>query len=444
MSAALRLWWRLRRTSYGIGHDAGGGRGVDALAVVAYAVASAALLITLGGVHAFVTRDAQSPSEASSLYVALALIAAGLLVVPILTLGAVAARLSLGRRDARLATLRLSGATSGQVSLMVLAESVVQALVGAVAGTAAYGLAIPALTRVAFEGRPLTAAHLWLGVPAILAVVGVVVVLAIASGLSSLAGVAIGPLGVARRTTPGRLRIWRLAVGAMLILAWVFGAQLLGRLGVAATLAVLVALVAAVNLAGPFVVQLAGRFYARRATSAAGLVAARRIVDDPRATWRSVSALGLAICLAALSCVGGSDQPDPQGSTMATDLGTGALIALVIVSAVAATATGVVQAARVIDQRATYRDLALAGTPLRVLHRARLLEVAVPLLVTLVMGATLPLLILLPMSSLLGVGVLVRTAVALALSVLALLGSVYLSRGLVRRYAAAASPASAA
>lgn len=99
MSAALRLWWRLRRTSYGIGHDAGGGRGVDALAVVAYAVASAALLITLGGVHAFVTRDAQSPSEASSLYVALALIAAGLLVVPILTLGAVAARLSLGRRD---------------------------------------------------------------------------------------------------------------------------------------------------------------------------------------------------------------------------------------------------------------------------------------------------------------------------------------------------------
>lgn len=436
MRAALALWWRLRRAD--APDDAGASRGVDALAIVAYAVATAALLVTLGGVHAFVERNATAPDELSGLYVVLAVTAAGLLVVPILTLGGVAARLSLRRRDTRLATLRLGGATAGQVTTMVLAESAAQAATGAAFGAAAYGLAVPALTLLSFQGRRLGAAELWIGVAGFVGAVACVVLLAVLSGLASLAAVVVGPLGVARRTTPGRLRLWRLVVAAAALALWMFGLNLLAGLGTAVIIAMLVAVVATVNVVGPLFVQVAGRMYARRARTAAGLVAARRIVDDPRATWRAVSALSLAICVAALSSFSGAAgaTSDPAEQVLARDMGTGALVALVIVTVVAATSTGVVQAARVMDQREEYRALALAGTPTAVLHRSRTLEVAVPLAVTVVLGGTLPLLILLPLSSLIGPGVAVRTVAALAVSVLALAASVHLSRGLVERYAA--------
>lgn len=433
--AALGLWWRLRRAS--TPGDAGPTRGVEALAGTAYAVATGALLVTLGGLHAFWVRHEAGPTDDSATYVALAATATALLVVPILTLGGVAARLTLGRRDARLAALRLVGATSRQVGLMALADSAAQAAAGAVLGVVTYGAVLPGLTLLSFQGRRLGAGELWLGAGPILGVVALVVTLAVGSGLVALAGVVVGPLGVARRTTPGRLRLWRLALAAAVWGLWLFGTQLLGQAGVGALGAVLAGVVASVNLVGPVCVQLAGRGYARVARSAAGLVAARRIVDDPRATWRSVSVLGLAICVAALSSFADAGSGDPHGGQLAADLGTGSLVALAILLVVGATSTGVVQAARVVDQRETYRALSLAGTPLAVLHRARLLEIAAPLVVTLVLGGTLPILILLPMASLLGPWVLVRAAAAIAVSVLALAASVQWSRGLVNRYAAA-------
>ncbi|QQS01011.1 MAG: hypothetical protein IPK37_00420 [Austwickia sp.] len=435
--AALRLWWRLRRA--GTPGDGSAVRGVEALAVTAYAVATAALLVTLGGLHAFWIRHLAAPTADSSAYVALAATATALLVVPILTLGGVAARLTLGRRDARLAALRLAGATSGQVGVMALADAAAQAALGAVLGVGGYALAIPGLALVSFQGRRLAAAELWLGAAPLLGACFSVVALAVASGLISMAGVVVGPLGVGRRTTPGRLRLWRLALAGGLLALWLFGTQLLGRAGLGVLLAVLAGVVAGVNLVGPLFVQLAGRGYARVARSAAGLVAARRIVDDPRATWRAVSVLGLAICVAALSSFAdAAPAGDPGEIQFAADLGTGALVALVILLAVGVTSTGVGQAARVVDQRETYRALALAGTPLGVLHRARLLELAVPLVVTVALGATLPILILVPMATLLGPWVVVRAALAIAVSVLALAGSVQLSRGLVNRYAASA------
>ena len=436
MSAAVALWWRLRSAS--TPNRAGSGGAIDRLAVAAYAVAAAALLITSGGVHAFLTRS-QEAGEAdggAGVYVGLAITAAALLVVPILTLGGVAARLSLGRRNERLATLRLAGATSGQVSAMVLAESAAQALTGGVLGAGLYAASIPGLTLLTFQGRHLTPGELWLGFGPLLLLLAVILALAVFSGLVSLAAVVVGPLGVARRTTPGRLRVWRLVVAAGVLVVWLFGTRLLGELGFGALVAVLAAVVAAVNLVGPWFVQVAGRVYAGLARSAAGLIAARRIVDDPRATWRSVSALGLAICVAALSSVGGSPQMgDPSQPYLAVDLGTGALVALVIVTVVAATSTGIVQTARVVDQRDQYRALALAGTPAAVLHGARSREVWLPMAVTMAAGGFLPLLILLPAASLMGPGIIVRTLSALAVSVLLMGASVQASRGLVTRYA---------
>ena len=97
-------------------------------------------------------------------------------------------------------------------------------------------------------------------------------------------------------------------------------------------LAVLAGVVAAVNLVGPLFVQVAGRAYARLARSAAGLIAARRIIDDPRATWRAVSVLGLAICVSTLTTFADAARSGDAGQTQfATDVGTGALVALSLI-----------------------------------------------------------------------------------------------------------------
>ena len=225
MRAATELWWRLRRAG------AADNRVPGILAVVSFAVATAALLVCVAGLHAFEARNPLPPGgleghlsdEAAlgNLYVTLAWIATTCMVIPILTLGGVAARLAIARRDQRLAALRLAGATSGQVTLMTLAEAAAQAVVGALTGVVLYLAVLPLVARLSFQGRPFELRELVLPLWQTLAVVAAVVVVAVVSGASSLARVAISPLGVAARTSPKRLSVLRLLVALAAGAAWV-------------------------------------------------------------------------------------------------------------------------------------------------------------------------------------------------------------------------------
>lgn len=430
MSAALRLWWLLQR------REQNADLRPTILSVLAFAVASCAFLVTAGGIRAFVERSQARPGwELGPIYIMLAAIAGVLLAVPILTLGGVAARLTASRRDARLATMRLAGATSGQVVTVTLAESAAQAAAGAVLGAVGYAALLLPLTGLSFQGAHLRVGELWVGVPLLLASVAAVVVLAVLSGVSSLARVVVTPLGVAARTTPARLSILRVVLAVAVLGTWiaVFGV-FFRQQEVGVLLAILGVAVAVMNVVGPYVVMVAGLVMARFARTPTSLLAAHRIVDDPKATWRTVSALGLGICLAALSGVGSAlarASDTPEAEALAVDLGTGALVALGICAVVAATSTGVAQAARVLDQRPQYRALALAGAPLDVLHRARHEEVSVPLVTTLLIGGAFPFLILIPLSAVAGPGVIVKATLAVVVACGLLLASVTASRGLV-------------
>jgi hypothetical protein len=70
-------------------------------------------------------------------------------------------------------------------------------------------------------------------------------------------------------------------------------------------------LILAVNTVGPFVVMLVGRLVARFAPTAPVLLAARRIVEDPRSTWRAVGALGLAIIIVGFTNVVSAAERQP-------------------------------------------------------------------------------------------------------------------------------------
>ena len=437
MRAATGLWWRLRRAG------AADNRVPGVLAVVSFAVATAALLVCVAGLRAFEARNPLPPGGLESrlseeaalgnLYVTLAWIATTCMVIPILTLGGVAARLAIARRDQRLAALRLAGATSGQVTLMTLAEAAAQAVLGALAGVVVYLAVLPLVARLSFQGRPFELRELVLPLGQTLGVVAAVVVVAIVSGASSLARVAISPLGVAARTSPKRLSVLRVVLALAAGAAWVLVITPMKEPQRMTIVLVLGAMILAVNAVGPWVVMVAGRVAARLAPTAASLLAARRIADDPKSTWRAVGALGLAVVVVGFTSLASVDDPTtPLERYLADDLGTGALVTLVIITIVGATSTGVVQAARVLDQREQYRALALAGTSERSLHRARALEVALPLAMTIALSAGFVLVLMLPFSSALDGALVVRFVVTSAVAGAVVLASVLASRSLVR------------
>ncbi|ROS79204.1 hypothetical protein [Cellulomonas sp. PhB143] len=441
MSTA-RLWWLLRRRT-AQHHDAQ--RVTTALAVVAFGTATALLLVVLGGVAAFFARAGVTPwpgagargdvgpvpaaGSYTAVYPVLAGVAALLLLVPLVTLGGAAARLAVARRDARLATVRLVGGTTAQVTAITALDAGAQALAGGLCGVVGYGLLVPLVARVRFEGRPFAVAELWVGVPVLaLAVLGVVAV-ALVSALLGLRRVVVTPLGVAARTTPPRLRWARLAPFAL-----AFVGLLVAMRTPWASTAVVVAVLSglllagfsALNLLGPFVVGIAGRLVARRARAVPTLLAGRRIVDDPRTAWRSVGGVALATFIACLTSAfalaGPGTGTDPAEAQYLVDLRTGGFLTLAIAALLAAVSTGVMQAGRVIDQRDQYRALVLAGADVRTLDRARFRETALPLATAVGAAVVASLLFMVPV---IGAGAVTDAAVLVQL-VLAVAGAVAL------------------
>ncbi|MER0246976.1 FtsX-like permease family protein, partial [Streptomyces sp. HSW2009] len=143
------------------------------------------------------------------LYTALAKVATVLVLVPLLVLGASSARLTLARRDARLAALRLVGATPARIAGLTAAEAALTGSAGALLGALGYAALLPLAARAPAAGGHWYPADLWLGAPVVLGVLAGVVAMVVGSALAGLRQVVIGPLGVARRARAPRLRAVR-------------------------------------------------------------------------------------------------------------------------------------------------------------------------------------------------------------------------------------------
>jgi hypothetical protein len=221
------------------------------------------------------------------------------LALPVLIFIGTATRLSAARREQRFATMRLVGATPRQVSLIAAAESVVAAAVGVAIGFGLFFVLRTPLATIPFTGQSFFPAELTLSLPDILAVaVGVPVAAAVAARLA-LRRVNISPLGVTRRVTPPPPRAWR-------VLPLLVGLADLGFVVVhgkpaspAGQILVLVPgfalIMIGLVIAGPWLTMAGARVMARRASRPGALIAARRLADDPRAAFRAVSGLVLAL-----------------------------------------------------------------------------------------------------------------------------------------------------
>jgi hypothetical protein len=99
------------------------------------------------------------------------------------------------------------------------------------------------------------------------------------------------------------------------VLAYIWATTGDGQLKPRQLLALLALFYGAFWLFGPWVVDRLGRIVGRRAKRPATLLAARRLSDDPRAAWRTVSGLVLAGFVAGFFSVStlGLDGPSHQG-----------------------------------------------------------------------------------------------------------------------------------
>jgi hypothetical protein len=198
-------------------------------------------------------------------------------------------------RDRRLAGLRLAGASSAQVRRISALETGLACLLGSALATA--GAVVVILSRWQ-SPAPLA----WAGI----AVVGVgVPVLGACAGAVALRRVVASPLGWVRRVRPrsGRVSGLLLAGGALLVAAFAAVAVAVTSSGaprgsrppyggLPLTVAGLLVVVgaAAVGLAGG-TAALTGRVLARRARTAATLIAAERLREDPWAAARTHAAV---------------------------------------------------------------------------------------------------------------------------------------------------------
>ncbi|SDD80960.1 ABC transporter permease family protein [Auraticoccus monumenti] len=378
-----RLWWQLTR------HQPDH-RLTTALSVLAFAVATGALLTVLGGLGAFEGRFSAAPSDHLGSYVLLAQTATVILAVPALTLGAAAARLSMARRNERMAALRLAGATNAQVAQLTLLDTLAQATAGALGGVLLYLLALPFVAMITFQGRTFAWSELWVGPGTLAGTALAVLVLAAGSALLSLVAVTTSPLGVTNRVTPRRLSVLRVVLAVVALLAWTAVSQ---QPSITAILVVLGICFATLGVVAPFVLGVVGRLTARSARSVETLLAARRLVDDPRGAWRTVAGVSLATFVAGLMSVAPGIGPEDE---LAVDIATGSVLTLVIAAVLAAVSAGVTQASRAVDQQPVHDRLQMAGTDLVVLRRARLRETLLPLLTSVGLAGGAAVLMVLP------------------------------------------------
>ncbi|HEX6365583.1 MAG TPA: FtsX-like permease family protein [Agromyces sp.] len=376
-----------------------------ALPVVAFGIVTALLLAVIGGAQSFWTWT----DDLAMTYQALAVVALVLLVVPLASLGGAAARLSARRRDDRLATLRLLGATPATVSALAVIESVVLATVGALAGVVLYFALVPALALIPFRGEALGVDGVLLGWPALVAVPLGVSLLAAVSAVVGLRLVVISPLGVRARQDAPRLHWLRLVIGAVVV---ALAVGIIAVLQVAASAVMILAMLglafggalAVQNLVGPWVIRLVARAQAGSAKTPAKLLAARTVLESPKAAWRQVSGVAMTSFMAVfagsgvavLGALGAS--ADLESKLLVDDIRTGILITVVASFVMVACSVGVNQAASILDRRDLFQSLGKLGMPVRTMDAARRRSVMSPLRITAIGAALTAAVVMLPLT----------------------------------------------
>ncbi|MFI2649639.1 FtsX-like permease family protein [Micromonospora fulviviridis] len=226
------------------------------------------------------------------------------LLFPVLIFIGTATRLAATRREQRFAAMRLIGATPRQISVISAVESVLAAAVGTAVGFGLFLVLRPGLAAIPFTGERFFTADLSLTIVDVLAVALGIPLGAVVASWLALRRVQISPLGVARRVTPKPPRAWRLIplVAGLAELSYFIGRRPPTTNGqLTAYLSGFLLILTGLLLAGPWLTMLGARLLAGRASRPATLIAGRRLADNPKAAFRSVSGLIVALFVTSVA-----------------------------------------------------------------------------------------------------------------------------------------------
>ena len=383
--------------------------------VLAYTVATCAALTVAGGTWMLYSRGTHPERvpvwEAAaknagygfdfmaSHYLSMSILACAMLVPAMVGLASGAAVLGARSRERRLAVLRLMGLSGADVTRMSLLDALVQSAAGAVIGTAAYLVTLPAWSSLTVMGTRITASEMVLPLRFLAAVLVGVLAVGQVSAWRGLHQVRISPLGVSRRTNGPRAGVWRIVV----FLVTLFSAPHIIRSVPSQhryiiVCVMIVALIAVFDLAGSWFTQLLSRGLARLRGPVMRWTA-RRIQAAPTATWHRVSAMGL------LAFIGGFMSLMPLGQSAMTtteadsvesfaysilwDVDKGAVITLAFGFALTATSILITQASGTIERAEQSRSLHRMGAPAGYGLRVMWMEAYTPLLLAVLGGAGL-------------------------------------------------------
>jgi hypothetical protein len=253
---------------------------------------------------AYFPNDAGGGSGSVDLILAVVALA---ILTPVLIFIGTATRLSAARREERFAAMRLAGATRGQVSLIAAIESTAAAVLGTAIGFGLFFLLRIPVAGIPFIGQPFFPAELTLSLPDVLLVaIGVPLFAALAARMA-LRRVNISPLGVARRARPKPPGAWRmipLLAGLAELGFWTIHGHPASESGqIDAFASSFFIILVGLFIAGPWLTMAAAAAMARWTSRPATLLAARRIGDDPKAAFRAVSGLVLALFITTVAVV---------------------------------------------------------------------------------------------------------------------------------------------
>lgn len=383
-----------------------GDRWFSLLTSIAFTVTTAILTLVASGAWMFYQRSTSprgtlaavlavdpDASVLPRIYSGLTILACGLLIGPLAGLAASAAVLATRSRESRLASLRLMGLSSSEVSRMTVAETAIQAVLGAVAGLVATVGVLPLLTGLTFQTEPVVVSELvlpWWSYPLIVTVVVIVSVLA---SWWALHRVRISPLGVARRSQPSALRAWRLVLlilgcVVLIVASPTFGFSASQVRGYLIVTIVVLGLLGLADLALPYLLQL----LATPLTSLpwpSVVWAARRIIADPRSAWRRISTLAVVAFVSGFIAViplTASRQADPNQQSLTdalhTDVNTGVALVISFSFTLATMASLLGQASASLERADQSRALAAIGAPWSFAVRTAWCEALIPLILT--------------------------------------------------------------
>ena len=386
---------------------------VTLVAIISLTVSSTIAYLVAGGTWMFYQRSLRpqdfhvvqyslangTDDSIMSIWVIMALFACAFLVPTIVSLTAQAAVLGASGREKRLATLRLIGLSSGDITRMTMLETAAQAAIGIVLGGFFSVLLAPIFSNMKFQDVYIQTSELILPWWGYLTVAVVVFVLAVTASVVGMQRVRVEPLGVSRKEMPPALK-YRSVI--LFVVFTVFTLIMVDRTSMSSGIAAM-AIVAAVvsinvmliNWVAPFLLQVFYRMVSIM-PGTSHFVASQRIAADAKTTWRrsaSMAFFGVIAGYLVISPVGADGltammSEEPGVLMMFRDLATGGVLTLVFGFILSAMSVFLGLASQIFEQAHLTRSLHLMGVSRSFYFRTQVFETLGPIIIVSLIGFT--------------------------------------------------------